>query len=337
MQLLIRRFANPRARRVRFADERGEPLSDSDASGSSAICSSAPSMGASCGFEPGQRLAEQPQRFEQPHDIAADARGRTEVDDLNRDAAADAIEPSDALFHDRRLPRQVEQHQPAAELEVAAFAAALGRDQQAGAVDLAEARDFGVAPCRRQLLVKHAGGELRALARAPRAPSPASRDARRRPASSPSPRATSAPASRSHSMRGSARVHRLGLRPQRVRLGQARRERRSRRERAPDAVDLVARAPLRWRRRSVARRSRPRPAVALSRSSSRSTGMPTRGGNPPMSARRVELVQGGSGVPVARRASKLTSSGNSCGRSSCSKRKNPCASSSSGVALSSST
>ena len=39
--------------------------------------------------------------------------------------------------------------------------------------------------------------------------------------------------------------------------------------------------------------------------------MPTRGGKPPMSARRVELVHGGSGVPRARRASKLTSSGNS--------------------------
>jgi hypothetical protein len=46
------------------------------------------------------------------------------------------------------------------------------------------------------------------------------------------------------------------------------------------------------------------------------TGMPTRGGRPPMSARRVELVHGGSGVPLARRSSKLMSSGNSSGRSS---------------------
>ena len=65
--------------------------------------------------------------------------------------------------------------------------------------------------------------------------------------------------------------------------------------------------------------------------------MPTRGGNPPMSARRVALVHGGSGVASARRASMLMSSGKSCGRSNCSNRKNPCASSSSGVALSSST
>ena len=66
-------------------------------------------------------------------------------------------------------------------------------------------------------------------------------------------------------------------------------------------------------------------------------GMPTRGGKPPMSARRVELVHGGRGVARARRASKLTSSGNSSGRSSWSRRKNPWASSSSGVALRSST
>ena len=59
--------------------------------------------------------------------------------------------------------------------------------------------------------------------------------------------------------------------------------------------------------------------------SSIAIGMPTRGGSPPMSERRVELVHGGSGVPSARRASKLIVSGKSSGRSSCNSRKNPCA------------
>ena len=63
----------------------------------------------------------------------------------------------------------------------------------------------------------------------------------------------------------------------------------------------------------------------------------TRGGNPPMSTRRVALVHAGSGTPDASRASKSVSSGNSSGRNNCSSLKNPCASSSSGVALRSST
>ena len=69
--------------------------------------------------------------------------------------------------------------------------------------------------------------------------------------------------------------------------------------------------------------------------SSISTGAGTRGGRPPMSARRVELVQGGSGARRARRSAKLSSSGNSSGRSSWRRRKKPWASSSSGVAVSS--
>ena len=47
--------------------------------------------------------------------------------------------------------------------------------------------------------------------------------------------------------------------------------------------------------------------------------------------------EGGKGVPLARRSSNAVSSGNSSGRSSWSRRKKPCASSSSGVALSRST
>ena len=112
-------------------------------------------------LESGHRLAEQPEPLEQPHDVGADARRRTEVDDLDGDAAADAIEPPDALLHRRGLPRQVVEHEPVAELEVAPFAARLGRHQDARPVVGAEPRDLGVAPRGRQLLVEDAAGELR--------------------------------------------------------------------------------------------------------------------------------------------------------------------------------
>ena len=107
-------------------------------------------------LEAGQRLAEEPERLEEPHDVRADPAGRTEVHDLHRDAPADAIEPADPLLHDRRVPGQVEQHEAAAELEVAALAAAFGGDEQARPIGLAEPRDLGVAARRRQLLVEDA-------------------------------------------------------------------------------------------------------------------------------------------------------------------------------------
>ena len=91
---------------------------------------------------------------------------------------------------------------------------------------------------------------------------------------------------------------------------------------------------------AVARRAwnaRPAPSAWMPPSGGRSIAIGTRGGSPPMSTRRVELVHGGSGTPDASRASTSSGSGNSSGRSSCSSRKKPCASSSSGVALSSST
>ena len=56
-----------------------------------------------------------------------------------------------------------------------------------------------------------------------------------------------------------------------------------------------------------------------------------------MSARRVELVHGGSGVPRARPRLEVHVLRELLGRSSCSSRKKPCASSSSGVAVRSST
>ena len=71
--------------------------------------------------------------------------------------------------------------------------------------------------------------------------------------------------------------------------------------------------------------------------SSISTGAGSRGGRPPMSLRRVEDVQGGSGSPPLRRCSNEPSSGSSSGRRSWTRRRNPCASSSKGVAVRSST
>ena len=62
------------------------------------------------------------------------------------------------------LPRQVVEHEPMAELEVAPLAAGFGRDEDARPVVGAEPRDLDVAPRRRQLLVEDAAGELRARA-----------------------------------------------------------------------------------------------------------------------------------------------------------------------------
>ena len=92
------------------------------------------------------RLAEQPEPLEQPHDVGPDARCRTKIDDGDRDATPDAIEPPDALLDRRGFPRQVIEHQPMAELEVASFAARFGRHQDAWPLVFAESGDFGVAP-----------------------------------------------------------------------------------------------------------------------------------------------------------------------------------------------
>ena len=135
--------------------------SDSSASGSSAISSSARSTWASCASTLGDRLAEQAEPLEQPDDVGADAGRRTEIHDVDRHAAADAIEPADALLDRRGLPRQVVEHEPMAELEVAPFAARFGRDEQARPVLGPEPCHLGVATRRRERFVEDAGGELR--------------------------------------------------------------------------------------------------------------------------------------------------------------------------------
>ena len=113
-------------------------------------------------FDTGHRLPEQTEPLEQSYDIGADPGGRTEVDDVDGNAAPDAIQPPDALLHCRRCPRQVVEHQPPAELEVASLATGFGRHQQARPIVGAKPRDLRVAPCRRQVLVEDATGQLRA-------------------------------------------------------------------------------------------------------------------------------------------------------------------------------
>ena len=190
--------------------------------------------------EPGERFTEHSQLFEQADDVAADAGWRTEVDDFHRDAPANAIEAADALFHHRRLPRQVEQHQAPAELEVAALAAAFGGHQQAGAIDLTKARHFGVTTRRGELFMKHARGQVRAIAE--RRAKHLQRLAMRHEdeglflGGSPERCVRDQPLDA-----GIGGVHRLDLRPQRVVGSEHGAERRARRERPTHAIDFLAR------------------------------------------------------------------------------------------------
>src|SRR4029434_10651354 len=75
----------------------------------------------------------------------------------------DAIESTDALLDHLGFPRQVEQHQPPAELEVAPFASGFGRHEQAGSVRLTKASDLGISLYWAHVFVKRARGELHAM------------------------------------------------------------------------------------------------------------------------------------------------------------------------------
>jgi hypothetical protein len=97
-------------------------------------------------LDAGNRLAEPPEPLEQPDNVGADPGRRTEIDDLDRDAAADPIEAPDALLHRRWAPRQVVEHEPLAELEVPPFPARFRRHEEARPVFRAEPRDLGIAP-----------------------------------------------------------------------------------------------------------------------------------------------------------------------------------------------
>ena len=205
-------------------------------------------------LESGQRLAEEAERLEEAHHIRADPAGRTEVDDLDREAPADAVEPADALLDERWIPGQVEQHEAAAELEVAALAAAFGGDEQAGPLGLAELGDLGVAARRRELLVEHAGRQLRAVAerRAQHLQRLAVRHEHERLLSRvpPAPRLRQQPVEARV-----AGVHRLRLAAQRGFVGgEHGSERGARGERAADAIDLLPPRDRMRRRRAAQRR-----------------------------------------------------------------------------------
>ncbi len=147
-----------------------------------------------------------------------------------------------------------------------------------------------------------------------------------------SPASLHAGASRaSHARRGSAASARSASRPRDASCPPRRACRA-----APEASARRTRSAF-WRRPSAwgagAARTASTRASRSRQPSGLSTGRPTRGGRPPMSARRVALVQGGRGSLRASRASNVSSSGKSAGRRSWRSRKKPCTSSSSGIAV----
>ena len=218
MQLLVGRFADARARRVGLGDQRVEAFSGERCHGIERdVLERALDVG-ELRLQAGQRLAEETERFEEPHDIRADPAGRTKVHDVHRDAPADPIEPADPLLDDRRFPGQVEQHETAAELEVAALASAFGGHEQAWTIGLAEPGDLGVAARRGELLVEDAARQLRPVAE--RRPQHLQRLAVRHEDERLLPRV--APAGRLRQQPVEARVagvHRLGLAAQRGFVG----------------------------------------------------------------------------------------------------------------------
>ena len=80
-------------------------------------------------LEPAERRREEADAFVEIHDVALEASGRTEIDDLDRHRPVDPVEPADPLLHRCRVPRQVEEDEAATELEVASLAARFRRDQ----------------------------------------------------------------------------------------------------------------------------------------------------------------------------------------------------------------
>ena len=93
MQLLIRGLVDPRARRLRGGDQPVDlRIGQHRVRIERDLLQRALDVG-ELRLDSGHRLAEQPEPLEQPHDVGADAGCRTEIDDLDRHAAADAIEP----------------------------------------------------------------------------------------------------------------------------------------------------------------------------------------------------------------------------------------------------
>src|SRR5688572_10291656 len=111
-------------------------------------------------LESRDRLAEDADPLEQPDDISADPRLWAEIDDLDWDAAADAVQAPDPLLHRRRVPRQVVEHEAMAELEVAPLSTGLGRHEETRPVGGTKPRHFSVPTDGRQSLVEHPAREL---------------------------------------------------------------------------------------------------------------------------------------------------------------------------------
>ena len=218
-----------------------------------------------------------------------------------------------------RVPRQVEEDQALAELEVAAFAAALGRHEQARALGLAELRDLDVATRGREVLVEDAESraartvrqrrsqQLERLAVAPRRR--ASSGARRLPARRFGARATRC-ADRSRQPPAAWRRQRVSSRV----------EKRAR-SAAPDASARRMRSALRRRSSSVGRRFGPERAASTPPAGRSMPSAPManrRAPRPAAAGRRCRRAAwswctGAAARPDARRSSNVSSSGNSSG------------------------
>ena len=163
VQLLVRGLVNPRPRRLCGGEELLELRIRQAVGLERDLLKRALDVG-ELRLDSGHRLAEEPESLEQPDDVGTDARRRTEIDNFDRYAAADAIQSPDTLLHRRGFPRQVVEYEAMAELEVAPFAARFGRHKDAWPVVGPKQGDLRVTPRRRQLLVEDAAAELRARA-----------------------------------------------------------------------------------------------------------------------------------------------------------------------------
>ena len=105
-------------------------------------------------LEPAERRREEADALVEIDDVALEASGRAEVDDLDRHRPVDPVEPADPLLHRGGVARQVEEDEAAAELEVAALAARFRRDQDRRSVRPPELGDLDVSALGRELLVE---------------------------------------------------------------------------------------------------------------------------------------------------------------------------------------
>jgi len=80
-------------------------------------------------IESAQGLLEDAELLVEPRDLPRESLVRQEHRDLDRTLAIDAIQPSDALLNQDRVSRQIEQHEPAAEMKVTSFAACFSGNQ----------------------------------------------------------------------------------------------------------------------------------------------------------------------------------------------------------------